>query len=169
MQDEINSQIVALSIRTGKETARITTRVLQAAIRKYLQDHKQRNPTLTHGKQTVGQLMEQNSQLTNIEVTDQNIKSFERVAKKYNIDFALKKDKSIDPPRYLIFFTATYRKAEKIVSQYNRDLAQWEQTVQKKKQPAEKPPEKQSVREQLRKLQEEGRKKPRNRSRDYER
>ena len=73
MQDEINSQIVALSIRTGKETARITTRVLQAAIRKYLQDHKQRNPTLTHGKQTVGQLMEQNSQLTNIEVTDQNI------------------------------------------------------------------------------------------------
>lgn len=66
-------------------------------------------------------------------------------------------------------FTATYRKAEKIVSQYNRDLAQWEQTVQKKKQPAEKPPEKQSVREQLRKLQEEGRKKPRNRSRDYER
>ena len=66
-------------------------------------------------------------------------------------------------------FTATYRKAEKIVSQYNRDLAQWEQTVQKKKQSAEKPPEKQSVREQLRKLQEEGRKKPRNRSRDYER
>lgn len=66
-------------------------------------------------------------------------------------------------------FTATYRKAEKIVSQYNRELAQWEQTVQKKKQPAEKPPEKQSVREQLRKLQEEGRKKPRNRSRDYER
>ena len=80
MQDEINSQIVALSIRTGKETARITTRVLQAAIRKYLQDHKQRNPTLTHGKQTVGQLMEQNSQLTNIEVMDQNIKSFERVS-----------------------------------------------------------------------------------------
>ena len=63
MQDEINSQIVALSIRTGKEMARITTRVLQAAIRKYLQDHKQRNPTLTHGKQTVGQLMEQNNQL----------------------------------------------------------------------------------------------------------
>ena len=66
-------------------------------------------------------------------------------------------------------FTATYRKAEKIVSQYNRDLAQWERTVQEKKQPAEKPPEKQSVREQLRRLQEEGRKKPRNRSRDYER
>ena len=66
-------------------------------------------------------------------------------------------------------FTATYRKAEKIVSQYNRDLAKWERMVQEKKRPAEKPPEKQSVREQLRRLQEEGRKKPRNRSWDHER
>ena len=66
-------------------------------------------------------------------------------------------------------FTATYRKAEKVVSQYNRDLAQWERMVQEKKQPAEKPPGKQSVREQLRRLQEEGRKKPRNRSWDHER
>ena len=117
MQDEINSKVVALSIRTGKETARITGKVLQAAIRKYLQDHKQRNPTLTHGKQTVGQLMEQNSQLTNIEVTDQNIKSFERVAKKYNIDFALKKDKSADPPRYMVFFKA--RDAEVMDAAFN--------------------------------------------------
>ena len=66
-------------------------------------------------------------------------------------------------------FTATYRKAEKIVNQYNRDLAQWERMVQEKKQPTEEPPEKQSVRDQLRRLQEEGRKKTRNRNRDYER
>ena len=66
-------------------------------------------------------------------------------------------------------FTATYRKAEKIVSQYNRDLAEWERTVQKKQRPKEKPPEKQSVRDQLRRLQEEGRKRPRNKSKDYER
>ena len=66
-------------------------------------------------------------------------------------------------------FTATYRKAEKIVSQYNRDLAQWERMVQEKKQPTEKLPEKQSVRDQLRRLQEEGRKKPRNRNRNHER
>ena len=66
-------------------------------------------------------------------------------------------------------FTATYRKAEKIVNQYNRDLAEWERTMQEKKRPAEKPPEKQSVRDQLRRLQEEGRKKSRNRNRDHER
>ena len=66
-------------------------------------------------------------------------------------------------------FTATYKKAEKIVSQYNRDLAEWERTVQEKKRPAEKPPEKQSVRDQLRRLQEEGRKKSGNRNRNHER
>ena len=117
MQDEVNSKVVALSIQTGKETAKITTRVLQAAIRKYLQDHKQRLPTFTHGKQTMGQLMEQDVQLTNIEVTDQNIRSFDRVARKYNIDYALKKDKSNDPPRYLVFFKA--RDAEVMDAAFN--------------------------------------------------
>lgn len=33
-----------------------------------------------------------------------NIKDFEGTAKKYGIDFALKKDISENPPRYLVFF-----------------------------------------------------------------
>lgn len=41
--------------------------------------------------------------MSNIEVTDGNIKSFERVARKYGVDFALKKDVSSQPPRYLVF------------------------------------------------------------------
>lgn len=65
-------------------------------------------------------------------------------------------------------FMATYRKAEIVVSQYNRDLARWEQEVQAKKNPP-KPPEKKSVRDQLRRLQEEGRRTSRRKPRDYER
>ena len=42
--------------------------------------------------------------VSNIEINDGNIKSFERVAKKYGIDYALKKDKSENPPKYLVFF-----------------------------------------------------------------
>ncbi len=42
--------------------------------------------------------------VSSIEVTDGNIKSFERVAKKYNVDFAVKKDKTTEPPKYLVFF-----------------------------------------------------------------
>ena len=37
-------------------------------------------------------------------MTDGNIRSFERIANKYGIDYALKKDTSEKPPRYLVFF-----------------------------------------------------------------
>lgn len=71
-------------------------------------------------------------------------------------------------------FMATYCKAEVIVNNYNRELAEWERKVKEKSRPAEKeryaPPEKQSVRDQLRRLQAEGRQtKPKHRSHDRER
>lgn len=115
MQDEINEKIVALSIRAGSQGFRVTSSVLKVAMRKYLQNQeklksqnslKQTERSVPRGKQTVAQLMDQKQGLTNIEITNRNIKSFERVANKYKIDFALKKDKSVDPPRYLVFFKA---------------------------------------------------------------
>lgn len=115
MQDEINEKIVALSIRAGSQGFRVTSSVLKAAMRKYLQNQekrktqnavKQAERSVPRGKQTVAQLMDQKQGLTNIEITNRNIKSFERVANKYKIDFALKKDKFVDPPRYLVFFKA---------------------------------------------------------------
>lgn len=115
MQDEINEKIVALSIRAGSQGFRVTSSVLKAAMRKYLQNQekrktqnavKQAERSVPRGKQTVAQLMDQKQGLTNIEITNRNIKSFERAANKYKIDFALKKDKSVDPPRYLVFFKA---------------------------------------------------------------
>lgn len=71
-------------------------------------------------------------------------------------------------------FMATYRKAGAVVEQYNRDLAAWERQVKEKSRPADKeryaPPERKSVRDQLRRLQAEGRQpKPKHRSHDRER
>ena len=63
-------------------------------------------------------------------------------------------------------FMATYREAEAVVEQYNRDLAKWEGQVKQKSRPP-KPPEKESVRNRLRQLQEQGRQqKPRKKSFD---
>jgi hypothetical protein len=58
------------------------------------------------GKQSIKELMSQNTGLSNIEITDGNIKDFERTARKYGIDFSLKKDKTVDPPKYIVFFKA---------------------------------------------------------------
>ena len=71
-------------------------------------------------------------------------------------------------------FMATYRKAEAVVDKYNRELAEWERKVKESRRPAEKkryaPPAKESVRDQLRLLQAEGRQQnTKHRSRDRER
>ena len=58
----------------------------------------------THGKMSVKKLVGQGMGASSIEVTDNNIKSFERVARKYNVDFAVKKDKTVAPPKYMVFF-----------------------------------------------------------------
>lgn len=63
-------------------------------------------------------------------------------------------------------FMAIYREAEAIVEQYNRDLAEWEHQVKQKSRPP-RPPERESVRNRLRQLQEQGRQqKPRKKSFD---
>ena len=105
MQDEVNTKVVAIAIRGSK----ITAEMLVKALRKFVEELEkaQRDasrPKTYKGKQSIKHLMEQNAAINNIEVTDGNIKAFERTARKYGIDFALKKDSSEHPPRYLVFF-----------------------------------------------------------------
>lgn len=57
-----------------------------------------------HGKMTVKQLAAKDKGLQSIEVTDQNIGSFNRIARKYGIDFAPFKVKG--EKRYMVFFKA---------------------------------------------------------------
>ena len=66
-------------------------------------------------------------------------------------------------------FMAAYRKAEAVVEQYNRDLAARERQVREKEKPT-RPPEKESVRDTLRRLQAEGKQqRTRKKSQDRER
>ena len=100
MQDEINEKIVALSIKGAK----LSAVMLQKAMKKLLEEMKKQQGKPPQGKQTLKQLMKQNAGVSNIEITEGNIKAFENTAKKYGIDFALKKDTTESPPRYLVFF-----------------------------------------------------------------
>ena len=102
MQDQVNSKTIALAIKGGK----ITAQTLEKALKKLLADlEKSKGQQKTYrGKQSIKHLVQQNAQISNIEVTEGNIKSFEHTANKYGIDYALKKDTSEQPPRYLVFF-----------------------------------------------------------------
>ena len=87
----------------------MTANVLKSAISKYLayrKEKKREGPVKPCGKQSVKKLVGQDQGVANIEITDKNIKDFERIARKYGVDFALKKDKTGEVPKYLVFFKA---------------------------------------------------------------
>lgn len=112
MQEEIENRSVTLVINAAK----LTGRLLKAAVRKYLayrqklkgeaKAEENAPPEKPIGKQTVKELIGQNQGVSNIEITDKNIKSFDKVARKYGVDYAIKKDRSCKPPKYLVFFKA---------------------------------------------------------------
>ena len=141
MQDEVNEKTVSLCIRCGKVTANLLKAAMKKALVKMEQEKqklkgqkqpKQDKEDKTYkGKQSMDKLMKQNVQLSNIEITDGNIKSFERVAKKYSIDFSLKKDVTADPPRYYVFFKS--RDADVMTAAFKEYTGQ---TLNKDKKPS---------------------------------
>ena len=100
MQEEIEKKTIALVVSASK----MTGRVLAQAMRIYLQSRKDKSHEIPKGKQSLADLEKQNAALSNIEITNKNIRSFDKVAKKYKIDYALKKDRSKTPPLYYVFF-----------------------------------------------------------------
>ena len=107
MQEEVNEKTISLCIKGGK----ITAQILKAALIKLLEEmdkKKQRekggkSQCKKTGRQSIKSLQKSGAQITNIVVTDNNIKSFDRVARKWNVDYAFYKT---GPDKYLLFFKA---------------------------------------------------------------
>ena len=117
MQEEVTGKSVALIV----DGARMSEQVLEKAINAYLDARKNQQPKIYHGKQSLKQLARQNAGLANIEITEKNIKAFTQVAKKYHVDFALKKDTTAEQPRYLVFFKS--RDADAITAAFQEFTA----------------------------------------------
>ena len=107
MQEEVESRTLTLAVNGAKFSGRL----LKAAVCKYMAQRKevkqQKNrdgPVVPHGKQSVKELIGQGQGVSNIELTDPSIRDFDRIARKYGVDYAVKRDRSSDPPRFLIFF-----------------------------------------------------------------
>ena len=86
MQEEVDQKTIAL------------------AMKKFLAARQKGKTKLHHGKQSLRQLKKDGSALSNIEITDANIGLFRPCAKKYDIDYTLRKDSSTHPPRYIVIF-----------------------------------------------------------------
>lgn len=101
MQEEVRDKSIAFVINMSKTGEKLTADMLKWTIQQYL-----KKSTVKHGKQSIKDIVKQGASIQNIEITDKNIKSFESTAKKYGVDYALKKDTFSQPPKYIVFFKA---------------------------------------------------------------
>ena len=106
MQEEVTQRTVALCV----EATKLSAGMLQQAMKKVL-DEMQKGVTshktkLHHGQQSLKQLKKHGATLSNIEITDANIGLFKPCAKKYGVDFTLRKDATTQPPHYIVIFKA---------------------------------------------------------------
>lgn len=122
LPDEKNDVLKSLSAGTTVidvtiQTAKMTKEVLKEA----LTDLVSGNNVKKSGRTTVGKLQsEAGGKLDSIEITDNNIRDFLDVAKKYDIDYALKRDSSTEPPTYHVFFkTADQENFQRAFNEYS--------------------------------------------------
>ena len=132
MQEEVDSRTVALVINSAK----LTGRVFKTAIDKYITYCKnqklQKQTVIPHGKQSVKQLIGQNQGVTSIESNDPDIKAFDKVARKYGVDYAVKKVREDNgKTKYVIFFKG--RDKDAITSAFKEYTAK---SMEKAKKPS---------------------------------
>ena len=107
MQEDIENKVVVLIENCSKLTASELRRALEKVLAQVKNGHSQKLPKqekVAHGKMTVKELAAKDRGMQSIEVNDSNIGSFNRIARKYGIDFAPFKVKGEN--RYLVFFKA---------------------------------------------------------------
>ena len=135
MQEEVENRTLNLAITTTKLTARTLMQGMQkflnelnqgsrnryqakqhqkvVKIESKMRQKEQQKAEGPHGKQTVKQLVRHSNGLKQVPVRGENLKEFERILKKYGVDFAVMKETQGDQPRYLVFFKA---KDEQVLS-----------------------------------------------------
>lgn len=97
IDEDISRRTIAVSMRAGKLTARSLAYVLRAVGRKIAKAH--REAQTPHGKQSVKKLMAHGTATNSIEVDAPKV--FDRVARKWNVDYAFYK---VAPDKHLLFF-----------------------------------------------------------------
>lgn len=148
MQEEVENRTVNFVVTTSK----LTARTMAAAMRRFLQrqeNYRQEAKTERRqvkavkktakarekaygrrGKQTVKELVRKGDAVKKLPVKDTELKEFEKILRKYGVDFSIVADASSARPKYLVFFKA--RDEEVIAQVYNESLAKLVKAPEKK-------------------------------------
>ena len=100
MQEEVEQKTVTLAVNAAK----FTGRVLKQAISRYMQNtktKKQQKTSAKSGRVTMRQLQKQYGDLRSVTVDDENTRAFERIARKYHVQYKVYR---CEKGKYQIFF-----------------------------------------------------------------
>ena len=109
MQEEVEKKSVHLAIRVAGASLKAVFRELMKQKDKLKAELKSKaasEPESPTGKQSVKELIGQGQGVSSMDLESDGIREFNKIAKKYGVDFAMVKDKNADPPKYTCFFKA---------------------------------------------------------------
>lgn len=101
MQEELEQRTVSVTVQAAK----LSGRVLKAAIAAALRKMEQERNTPRVGRNTVKRLAGRDGGMNTIEVSGR-IRSFERYARKHQVRYHIEKEVGVDPPRWTVYFKA---------------------------------------------------------------
>lgn len=101
MQEEIEQRTVSVTIQAAK----LSGRVLKAAIAAALRKMEQERNTPKVGRNTMKRLAGRDGGMNTIGVSGR-IRSFERYARKHQVRYHIEKEVGVDPPRWTVYFKA---------------------------------------------------------------
>lgn len=101
MQEEIEQRTVSVTIQAAK----LSGRVLKAAIAAALRKMEQERNTPKVGRNTMKRFAGRDGGMNTIEVSGR-IRSFERYARKHQVRYHIEKEVGVDPPRWTVYFKA---------------------------------------------------------------
>lgn len=101
MQEELEQRTVSVSIQAAK----LSGRVLRAAIAAVLQKMEQERTMPKVGRNSMKRLTYKDPGANTIEVSGR-IRSFERYARKHQVRYHIEKELGTDPPKWTVYFKA---------------------------------------------------------------
>ncbi|WP_352420151.1 PcfB family protein [Proteiniborus sp.] len=104
MQEEVTEKSIAFVAKNNKMTLSVLKILISAYLKEKERQKISKGQTVKRKKISLRELSKKYDGLKSIEINEDNIKGFEKTAKKYGIEYALKKDKTTDPPIYIVFF-----------------------------------------------------------------
>jgi len=126
VNEEVSRQTCNLAVRTTKLALHAIVQALKEQARKSEQRKLHQTEEPAHGKQSIKELIGQGQGVTSVDVSKTELRDFQKIAKKYGVDFAVVKDKNNEPPIYTVFFKAKDQDAiNNVVREYtNKKMKQ---------------------------------------------